>query len=157
MKYDVFISYAQDGQKVLAFDIQQALQRLAKPWYKRRALRLFRDQSDLRATSHLSDDIFRAIDDSRFFLYLGSSQSASSRWVNDEIRAWVGKRDPQTTLLAVLDGVVAWDREQNDFDWIASSAIGLRNLQGFLRRSRFGSSSEVRMKRGVLRPEIRFS
>ena len=38
--YDAFLSYSHRG---VAVAVQRGLERFAKPWYERRALRVFRD------------------------------------------------------------------------------------------------------------------
>ncbi len=53
MRYDAFISYAHAVDDRLAPALQAALQRFAKPWRQRRALRIFRDQSSLAAAPEL--------------------------------------------------------------------------------------------------------
>jgi hypothetical protein len=51
--YDAFISYSHAKDKPIAAALQSAIQKLGKPWYRRRALRLFRDDTSLSATPHL--------------------------------------------------------------------------------------------------------
>ena len=51
--YDGFISYSHAQDKPVAAALQTAVQRLGKPWYRRRALRIFRDDTSLSATPHL--------------------------------------------------------------------------------------------------------
>src|SRR5689334_5927908 len=41
--FDAFISYSQRQDKIIATALQSTMQRLGKPWYQRRALRVFRD------------------------------------------------------------------------------------------------------------------
>ena len=53
--YDAFISYSHAKDKPIAAALQSAIQKLGKPWYQRRALRLFRDDTSLAATPHLCD------------------------------------------------------------------------------------------------------
>lgn len=48
-EYDAFISYSHSKDMTLAAVLQSALQRFNKPWYKRRALRIFRDETSLAA------------------------------------------------------------------------------------------------------------
>jgi hypothetical protein len=50
--YDGFISYSHAADDLLAPRLQSGLQRFAKPWWKRRALRIFRDESSLSANPH---------------------------------------------------------------------------------------------------------
>jgi hypothetical protein len=55
--YDGFISYSHAADDLLAPRLQSALQRFAKPWWKRRAVRIFRDESSLSANPHLWSSI----------------------------------------------------------------------------------------------------
>jgi len=52
--YDAFISYSHAKDKPVAAALQGAVQRLGKPWYRRRALRIFRDDTSLSATPQQS-------------------------------------------------------------------------------------------------------
>jgi hypothetical protein len=51
--YDAFISYSHVKDKPIASALQSAIQRLGKPWYQRRGLRVFRDDTSLSATPSL--------------------------------------------------------------------------------------------------------
>jgi hypothetical protein len=51
--FDAFISYSHAKDKPIASTLQSVIQTLGKPWYKRRALRIFRDDASLSATPHL--------------------------------------------------------------------------------------------------------
>ena len=64
------------------------LQSLAKPWYRRRALRVFRDQTSLSASPELWSAIEAALAQARFFVLLASPEAAASRWVDQEVRWW---------------------------------------------------------------------
>ena len=79
--YDAFISYSHAKDKALASSLQSAMQRLGKPWYRRRALRLFRDDTSLTATPHLWPSIEKALGQSRFLILMASPEAAASRWV----------------------------------------------------------------------------
>jgi len=54
MAYDAFISYSQQADRRIAEALQNALHRIAKPWYRLRALRVFRDASSLAAGTRRS-------------------------------------------------------------------------------------------------------
>lgn len=41
--------------KAIAKALQSAVQKLSKPWYRRRALRVFRDETSLSATTFMAD------------------------------------------------------------------------------------------------------
>jgi len=45
--YDAFISYAHDTDREFAPVVQRGLQKLAKPWNRRRAMEVFRDETSL--------------------------------------------------------------------------------------------------------------
>jgi hypothetical protein len=62
MSYDGFISYSHAADDLLAPRLQAGLQRFAKPWWKRRAVRMFRDESSLAANPHLWSSITEALD-----------------------------------------------------------------------------------------------
>ncbi len=63
--YDAFISYSHAKDKPIAASLQSVIQKLGKPWYKRRALRVFRDDTSLSATPHLWPSIEKALAESR--------------------------------------------------------------------------------------------
>ena len=65
--YDGFISYSHSADDLLAPRLQAGLQRFAKPWWKRRALRIFRDEASLSANPHLWSSIVDAMEGSAWF------------------------------------------------------------------------------------------
>jgi tetratricopeptide (TPR) repeat protein len=115
--YDAFISYSHAKDKPIAAALQSAIQKLGKPWYKRRALRVFRDDTSLSATPHLWPTIERALGESRFLLLLASPEAAASHWVGKEIAYWLETKSTDTLLIAVTDGTLTWDNTANDFAW----------------------------------------
>jgi hypothetical protein len=121
--YKAFLSYshAVDGQFAPA--LQRALQRLTKPWYRRRALRVFRDETSLAADSRLWSSIQAALASSESFILLASPRAAESRWVSDEIEYWLEHKDPARLLIALTDGEIAWDPRAGDFDWERTNAV----------------------------------
>lgn len=80
-RYNGFISYSHAADGALAPALQRGLQRFAKPWYRARALSIFRDDTSLTATPHLWTSIQQALDDSEFFILLASPDAAASPWV----------------------------------------------------------------------------
>jgi hypothetical protein len=106
--YDGFISYSHAADDLLAPRLQSALQRFAKPWWKRRAVRIFRDESSLSANPHLWSSITDALDTSDWFVLLLSPDAARSEWVNQEVAYWVENRDPKRILPVVTDGEFGW-------------------------------------------------
>lgn len=61
--YDGFVSYSHAADAQLATELQRGLQRFAKPWYRMRALRVFRDEVSLSANPGLWSSIQQALDD----------------------------------------------------------------------------------------------
>ena len=106
--YDGFISYSHAADGLLAPRLQAGLQRFAKPWWKRRAVRIFRDESSLSANPHLWSSITDALDTSGWFVLLLSPDAAQSEWVNQEIDYWKTNRDPARILPVVTDGTFGW-------------------------------------------------
>jgi WD40 repeat protein len=120
-QYDAFISYSHAVDGRLAPALQAGLQRLAKPWYRPRALRVFRDDTGLAVNPALWDSIAKALDSSRYFVVLVSPEAAASPWVNREIEHWVATKDPGGILLVLTDGTLVWDG--TDYDTERSSAL----------------------------------
>jgi len=121
--YDAFISYSHAADGKLAPALQQGLQGFAKPWYRRRALRIFRDQTSLAATPELWPTIVRGLESARYFLLLASPEAAASRWVGREAAWWREHRSPQTMLIVLTGGELAWDEAAGDFDWAHTNAL----------------------------------
>ncbi|MCY1138278.1 TIR domain-containing protein [Actinoplanes sp. Pm04-4] len=114
-------SHAADGK--LAPALQLALHRFARPWYRVRALRVFRDDASLPATAALWESIERALSTSRYFVLLASPRAAASHWVEREIRWWLEHRSPATLLLVLTEGELVWDAAAGDFDRSLSTAV----------------------------------
>jgi tetratricopeptide (TPR) repeat protein len=121
--YDAFVSYSHAKDKPIAAALQSAIQRLGKPWYRRRALRVFRDDTSLSATPHLWPTIENALAASRFFLVLASPEAAASRWVNKEITYWLDHNSIDTLLIGVTDGELTWNDPIGDFDARANTPL----------------------------------
>src|SRR5262245_30123052 len=123
MAYDAFISYSHSVDGHLAPAVQSGLQRLARPWLRRRALRVFRDETGLSVNPHLWGSIERALHESRYFVLLASPAAAASPWVEREIRHWLATKSPETLLPVLTEGDLVWDRAAGDFDRAASTAL----------------------------------
>src|SRR5215467_7856485 len=113
--YDAFISYSHAKDKPIAAALQSVVQKLGKPWYRRRALRVFRDDTSLSATPGLWPTIEQALGQSRFLILLASPEAAASQWVNKEVAYWLDRKGPDTLLIALTDGELAWDNALGDF------------------------------------------
>jgi tetratricopeptide (TPR) repeat protein len=116
--YDAFISYSHLNDKPIAAALQAAIQKLGKPWYRRRALRLFRDDTSLSATPHLWPTIEQALGRSGHFLLLASPEAAASKWVNKEASFWLEHNSVDTLLIGLTEGDLAWNDSVSDFSAI---------------------------------------
>ncbi|MEU4620676.1 TIR domain-containing protein [Actinoplanes sp. NPDC023801] len=115
MPFDGFISYSHAADGRLAPAVQRGLHRLARPWHRRRALWIFRDQTGLAVTPGLWSSIQTAMDGSQYFVLLASPEAANSPWVNKEIEHWVATKSPRRILPVLTDGEWDWDDASGDF------------------------------------------
>ncbi len=122
-RYDAFISYSHDFDLDLAREVQQGLHRLARPWYGRRALHVFRDATGLGLTPHLWESICEALDSSRYFILMASPSSARSEWVGRELSRWLDLRAPEHILIVLSDGTIEWVDDRSDFDWDVTDSL----------------------------------
>jgi len=113
--YDAFVSYSHAKDKPIAAALQSVVQKLGKPLFQRRALRVFRDDTSLSATPHLWPTIEQALGQSRFLILLASPEAAASQWVNKEVAYWLEHKGADTLLIALTDGALTWDNATNDF------------------------------------------
>lgn len=123
MLYKGFISYSHATDSKLAAALQSALHNIAKPWYRLRSIRVFRDKTSLAANPALWPSIETALNESEFFLLLASPQSAQSPWIEREIKWWLKNRSIERMLIILTDGELVWDRTTNDYDWEKTTAL----------------------------------
>jgi TIR domain/WD domain, G-beta repeat/Anaphase-promoting complex subunit 4 WD40 domain len=109
MAYNAFISYSHTADGTLAAALQSALHSFAKPWYKLRALHIFRDQTNLAVNPALWSSIRDALDQSLFFILLASPEAAASPWVAKEAEYWIGRNGPSRVLIVLTGGTLKWD------------------------------------------------
>ena len=121
--YNAFISYSHSADAGLAAAIQSGLHRLAKPFYRLRALNIFRDKTNLAANPALWTAIQSALERSEHFILMASPASAQSEWVCKELAWWLEHRETGKVLIVLTAGGLVWDGTRNDFDWARTSAI----------------------------------
>jgi WD40 repeat protein len=119
-RYDAFLSYSQSDTAIAA-ELQRSLERFAKPWYRGRALRIFRDRTSLNINESLWRPICEAIEQSRHFVLLASPEAARSEWVHREIEE--RKKHGGGILIVQLGGTIKWDENGKDFDWSVTNAL----------------------------------
>jgi WD40 repeat protein len=107
--YDAFLSYNQKADHDLAQVLYNELGRFAKPLFRTRSLRLFRDNDSLAVTPDLGREIEDALSRSTRFVLLASRRSARSGWVNREVSWWLRHRSLATLFIVVTDGVLPWE------------------------------------------------
>ena len=122
-QYDAFISYSHAKDKPVAAALQAVVQTLGKPWYRRRALRVFRDDTSLSATPGLWPSIEQALAQSRFLILLASPEAAASQWVGKEVAYWLEHKGSDTLLIALTDGDLSWDSVAGDFKSLSAPAL----------------------------------
>lgn len=86
------------------------MQQLAKPWYRVRALRVFRDDAVLSADPRLWSSLRAALDASRWFVLVASREAAQSEWVARELEYWLHVNSADRILVVLTDGEWQWDR-----------------------------------------------
>jgi MTH538 TIR-like domain (DUF1863) len=106
--YDAFISYSHALDGVLAPALQIGLERFAKPWYRARALRVFRDTTSLSANPGLWSSIEQALASSTWLVLMASPEAARSKWVNREVVWWLEHKSSQRVLVVLTEGEFAW-------------------------------------------------
>jgi tetratricopeptide (TPR) repeat protein len=130
--YDAFISYSHARDVSIASRLQSQMQRLGKPWYRRRALRIFRDDTSLSASPSLKPSLLVALGQTRYLVLLASPEAAKSPWVHDEMEFWLENKGTDTLLLAMSAGELAWDNNAGDFVWSEQTPLPA-NLKGKFR------------------------
>src|SRR5262249_44393870 len=121
--YRAFISYSHAVDEKIAPALQAALHKFAKPWYKRRAVRVFRDQTNLALNPHLWSSIEEALNQSEYFILLASLGATKSDWVAKEVTHWLSRRPAETLLIVLTDGEIVWSQAAGDFDWTKTTAL----------------------------------
>ena len=127
LDYDAFLSYTQRDRPAVS-GIQKGLHRIGRRLGQLRALRVFRDDTDLTASPDLWSRIVDALDRSRFFIVTLSPLAAQSQWVNQEITYWLQHRGREQLMLVLVDGQLQWDQRTARFDPAISNAARIGRL-----------------------------
>ena len=156
LDYDAFLSYTHRDRPVVS-GIQKGLHHIGRRVGQLRALRVFRDDTDLTASPDLWGRITDALDRSRFFIVTLSPGAAQSYWVNQEISYWLQHRGRDNMLLVQASGQLHWDQDQRSFDPHTSDAAPPEELTGFyiITSALMASSrsfSSTTMRSAVFRP-----
>jgi WD40 repeat protein len=152
MAYNAFISYSHAADGALAPSLQSALHRFAKPWYRLRAVHIFRDQTNLAVNPALWSSIREALDQSQFFILLASPEAAASPWVAREVEYWIGKNGLSHFLIVLTGGTLQWDRSTNSFTPEHTDALPAALLRSFPEEPLY---LDLRWARGAARLRMR--
>ena len=128
-EYDAFISYSHAADGHTAPALRRGLQDFARPWYRRRTMRVFLDQTSLALNPQLWSTILTVLERSRTLILLACPESAGSQWVGMEARWWLQNRSSRQLLIVLSDGEIEWDPAARDFDWSRTTALP-RELAG---------------------------
>ena len=109
--YDLFISHSRRLDARIAESLQRGIESFAKPWWRPRSLRVFRDVSSLSANPNLWSSIETALARTRFLVLLASPEAAASPWVRRELQWWLEHRAPDSLFIAVTAGHVPWSED----------------------------------------------
>ena len=116
VRYDAFMSYSHAGDGLLKPCLQGGLQRFAKPWWRRRALRIFWDESSLSANPHLWSSIVDGLQGSEWFILLTSPEAAVSPWVDREVAWWLKHKGGERILPVLTEGNLVWNEAAGRLD-----------------------------------------
>ena len=119
---DAFISYRHDPDSRVAQALKQGLERLAKPWYRRRALSVFLDSANLGAEDDLPQRIERELMGARYLVLLACPESAASHWVTREALFWCEQKGTSQLLVVLTGGELDWDEDAGAYS-DASTAL----------------------------------
>ena len=131
MPYNAFISYSHTADATLASALQSALHRFAKPWYKLRAVHVFRDQTNLAVNPALWSSIRDALDQSLFLILFASPEAAASQWVAQEVDYWINKNGPSHVLIVLTGGALQWNHSAACFTPESTNALPAALLRSF--------------------------
>lgn len=112
----MFLSYSHALDGKLAPALQAGLERFAKPWYRPRALRVFRDSASLSANPGLWSSIEQALASSSWLALMASPEAARSPWVDREVKWWVENKSPQHVLVVLTEGEFVWPEGSGHLD-----------------------------------------
>jgi len=144
--YNAFISYSHKHDAVLGTALQHDLEHFAKPWYRMRALRVFRDTTNLSANPALWPSIEAGLESSEWFILLASADAAESEWVEREVRWWLDHRSLDRLLVARASPDLVWDERAQD--WAADAPVP-QALRGALTgQPRWADLSDIHLDGG---------
>lgn len=119
--YKAFISYSHAADNALVPALRSGLHKFATHWYRRPAMRVYLDKTNLAANPALWPNIEQALSCSEWFLLMASVEAAQSKWVKKEIDWWIEHRSTDHILILLTGGELVW--HEGDFDWNRTTAL----------------------------------
>lgn len=126
LQYKAFISYSHTSDDDFVDALHDAMERLAKPWNKRRARRIALDKTAMAAGSSLTETIEEKLADSQWLVLLASPESAQSKWCDEEIDYWFAHKSMDNVVVALTGGEIEVDPVSQRIEWENSSALSGR-------------------------------
>jgi hypothetical protein len=102
--FHAFLSYSWAADRGIAPVIQSALQGFLRPWFRVRALNIFRDLSCLPANSKLEEALANRLDRSRHLIALAAPEAKDSAGMEFEAAHWFSRSRSGDALVIVTSG-----------------------------------------------------
>ncbi|MEU2043382.1 hypothetical protein [Nocardia niwae] len=152
--YGAFLSYSGDRDRAVLPLVQNAIEKLPRPWYRFPHLRIFLDYSGVSIGPELWDKIVAGLSRSKWLVVVASPEAAGSMWVDREIEWWLTHRSPETILLVLSAGSLVWDEGAGDWDRTRSTALPPRLFGVFPTEPVYKTIKWRENADGVPRPDI---
>jgi hypothetical protein len=92
----------------IAKSLQRMLESFARPFYRARSMRVFRDSTNLAANPDLWQTIENALDASRTLVLLTSPDAARSPWIEREVSRFVSVHGRDRVCIVRTRGTLPW-------------------------------------------------
>ncbi|WP_157115090.1 TIR domain-containing protein [Nocardia niwae] len=152
--YGAFLSYSGDRDRAVLPLVQNAIEKLPRPWYRFPHMRIFLDYSGVSIGPELWDKIVAGLSRSKWLVVVASPEAAGSMWVDREIEWWLTHRSPETILLVLSAGSLVWDEGAGDWDRTRSTALPPRLFGVFPSEPVYKTIKWRENADGVPRPDI---
>ncbi len=128
-KYHAFISYSHLDKAYVSI-IQKSLESLGLPFYKKwkHDLKFFRDERKIPLSDCLTNEILEGLEESKYLIVIASENSASSKWVKEEIENWhkLNMNNEGFIMnfnIILIDDSIEWDDKNKDFNKLKTTAL----------------------------------
>ncbi|MGW4714718.1 hypothetical protein [Nocardia sp. NPDC004260] len=152
--YGAFLSYSGERDRAVLPLVQNAIEKLPRPWYRFPRTRIFLDYSGVPIGAELWGKIVAGLSRSEWLVVVASPEAAGSKWVDREIEWWLANRSPETILLVLSAGSLFWDEEAGDWDRARSTALPPRLFGVFASEPVYKTLKWRADANGVPRPDI---